>query len=150
MLKFNATVTFEIETNTVQDARQLVYSIMPSPRVGTHATIANVQSAIVPAPVVSQWDDVNIIARNGRYAFTAKDIHEAFALVEPTGNWKKPIDATVELKRGEAVYQLAAIHAAIVYLTGSEPDIDYTNNSTLSKPVIHVRAKGYNAPVGRV
>lgn len=75
--------------------------------------------------------------------FTRATLAAAFAAVEPAGNWKLPIDATLAPARVRELGGLYALREAVVFFAGCLPEIDEVHGGAL-----RVRAAGYYAAVG--
>lgn len=92
-------------------------------------------------------DKDEIVAAEAQYRFTRGELHDAFNLVHNLIHWKNPIDIVVEL-RGNPERQVCAIRQAVIFFTGSVPTIEYTDDSSLSRPKIQVKANGYYKTIG--
>ncbi len=67
----------------------------------------------------------------------------AFAVVEPEGHWKDPIDATVTMAEIDAVGGTMAVRDAVVHFTATCPSFEYGVGN------VRVKADGYrNGPAG--
>lgn len=77
--------------------------------------------------------------------YTRQQLCIAFKKVEPAGNWKLPIDATVD--GGTTIAQ--AVIAAIDFFCGGGAHVTMTHPGTSPTPTsFHVKAPGYYALIG--
>ena len=72
-------------------------------------------------------------------AVTRGELNEAFKLVQPQGNWKETINATVQLDEAGR----AMVREAVIFFTGSVPT--FTPVPGLG---VQVKAAGYYATIG--
>ena len=101
----------------------------------------------INAEINAVKNNPKILAKHGDYEFTYADLEMAFDLVSPKPNWKEKIDILIYLT-GDANKQIAAIREAVKYFCDCEVAIDYTEDSTQTRPRISVMGCGYYISVG--
>jgi len=98
-------------------------------------------------PTIQEQDSQRmgmIVARSpdGKYDFTHGELLDALNQVVNKDNWKVKIDTIIPLE-GDPERQIAAIKEAVKFICGCEAAVNYTYDSTLSKPIVSVMAPGY-------
>ena len=85
------------------------------------------------------------VSRKGKFTFTRRELTEAFALIQPKGHWKNPIDAECHtgVMPTMSAREVAAVHQAVIFFTGSVPEITHLGNFRC-----RVTAAGYFAAIG--
>lgn len=96
---------------------------------------------------VENVHDDEIVVRVDQREFSRRELTIAFDRVVDKTNWKYPINTVINLT-GNSEKEIATIKAAIAFFTGSEAVIEYTHDSTLSKPMVSVMAAGYYRSIG--
>jgi hypothetical protein len=75
-----------------------------------------------------------------------KDLTVMFNRVQPKDNWKNPISCQLILQNPEK--EIPFIKDAVAWFAGCETAVDYTHNSTQTRPIVWVSACGYYIAVG--
>jgi len=81
-----------------------------------------------------------VVARNGSFAWTHRELNDLFVRVTHPENWKFAIDAVATLANDR---ELLGLREAVVFFTGSVPTLDALGGNRY-----RVRAVGYYAAIG--
>ena len=84
--------------------------------------------------------DAQVVARNGRFEWTRRELLDLFNRSADRGNWKNPINRVVTLANDR---ELLGLREAIVFFTGSVPTL-----TAIGTNRYRVRATGYYRTIG--
>lgn len=88
------------------------------------------------------------VAELGQHRFTLDELKDFFDFVAPQDNWKNPIDCVrdILLSTEKEKRFLAGIHCAVIWYTGSVPEI--RPNDERHNGRVRITAAGYYAAIG--
>lgn len=84
--------------------------------------------------------------RNG-YEFTIRELRAAFDRIAPKPNWKAAVHAEFYTTDVDVARDLNLYHEAVVFMTGSEPEISFVERDCTVLSFL-VEAAGYYQAVG--
>lgn len=89
--------------------------------------------------------DLEVVARSGNFEFTRAELRAAFDSVANSQNWKLPIAGGFRTATDptRSARQVACMREAVIFFTGSVPEIKHLGNYGFS-----IKAAGYYAAVG--
>ena len=89
-----------------------------------------------------------IVARNGQFVFTRRELEEFFDTVANEENWKMPINKIVRLKGSR---EILGTYEAVRFFAGCTPEFHFTmtrDGLQEEGPMFRVEAEGYYMAVG--